>query len=439
MSAGYIFGYNIEKPNDSKIKEEIKKIFDEGCFGTRNNSPKNRNKIFCDYLSMKPGDNIYFFCHRKLYGIGTLIIDKNRFSKENSFDDCMFWASEDKKNEFISESQKQNNNNTQISKNVADAMVHIKFTFQYDSDFYNSEDKEPVRADMDDVLKYKPSSFRNLRFFSNLSFIKIDDEENQALKEFFYLNREIQKHVAKNIDIQRKIPEEELKPQQNKKQGLLKIIAKDIYTYNNNTTELPQEMILEAHVIEALKKGKNELTTILGEWDYISHQVVASPFKPAEYSEHMDIFCIKYLKSPGMQHVPCGFLILELKKGELSVNRKKKEYPKGGEVEETLNQLMKYVDWVCNEYAHGDYRLIKSAIIANSYRLEKKGKKGEQKENPIFQLEKMVTRHSLTETHPISHESWSDVSLISYSYRSNGKMEYKKEIDFNDLDLKISK
>ena len=26
-----------------------------------------------DYMSMKPGDNIYFFCKRRYYGIGELI------------------------------------------------------------------------------------------------------------------------------------------------------------------------------------------------------------------------------------------------------------------------------------------------------------------------------------------------------------------------------
>jgi hypothetical protein len=39
--------------------------------------------------------------------------------------------------------------------------------------------------DMDDCLAYKPESFRMLRALWKLSFVKIDDEENKALKISF--------------------------------------------------------------------------------------------------------------------------------------------------------------------------------------------------------------------------------------------------------------
>lgn len=43
---------------------------------------------------------------------------------------------------------------------------------------------------MDDVLQYRPPAFKMLRAFEGLSFIKIDDEENRALKEFICLKNE---------------------------------------------------------------------------------------------------------------------------------------------------------------------------------------------------------------------------------------------------------
>lgn len=473
MSAGYIFGYysNNEK-NDSKIFEQIKSIFADGCFGTRNNLPGLHSQILCDYLTMKPGDNIYFFCNRKIYGIGTLIVANEKAEGKIGDNDCIYWDSENAKSLFTTDSsykpQESDNGNT------SEENIHIKFAFDYDSDFHDSTDKEPEKVDMDDVLKYKPSSFRNLRFFSNRTFIQIDDEENQALKEFFYINRVIktestnkaeQNDTAPENHFQTKTDSEDLttsihdtsqKNESKEERRLvnLKISAKDIFpntksdkkeelpdesakdispnTESDKKEKRPDEMVLEAHVIEALKQGDNKLTKILGEWDYISHQVVASPFKPAKYIDHMDVFCIRYIGKKGMEHVPCKYLILELKNGELSVNRNLKAYGNGGEIEETLDQLMKYVDWVCQEYANGDYRLIKAAIIANSYN-NKRGQGKKPRTIEYNELKNIVMRHSLTETHPIKHESWCDVSLISYTYENDGEVKYEKVADFDDI------
>lgn len=53
-------------------------------------------------------------------------------------------------------------------------------------------------VDMDDVLLYKPVAFKMLRAFQDRSFIKIDDEENRALKEYIYLkNRDNLKSIIK--------------------------------------------------------------------------------------------------------------------------------------------------------------------------------------------------------------------------------------------------
>src|SRR5690606_35210869 len=44
--------------------------------------------------------------------------------------------------------------------------------------------------DMDDVLASSPRSFRMLRAFWKLSFLKIDEEENKALKDVILKNNE---------------------------------------------------------------------------------------------------------------------------------------------------------------------------------------------------------------------------------------------------------
>ena len=49
-----------------------------GTYSTNLGTPKGNwmtyhEGTFADYLSMKPGDSIYFFIKRKIYGIGKLI------------------------------------------------------------------------------------------------------------------------------------------------------------------------------------------------------------------------------------------------------------------------------------------------------------------------------------------------------------------------------
>ncbi len=59
---------------------DIENCIRNGVYSTeiRHNTTNNRwllphEGTFADYLSMKPGDHIYFFCKRILYGIGELI------------------------------------------------------------------------------------------------------------------------------------------------------------------------------------------------------------------------------------------------------------------------------------------------------------------------------------------------------------------------------
>ena len=44
--------------------------------------------------------------------------------------------------------------------------------------------------DTDEILTYKPNTFKMLRAFWKVSFIKLSDEENASLKEIFLLRRQ---------------------------------------------------------------------------------------------------------------------------------------------------------------------------------------------------------------------------------------------------------
>ena len=69
--AGYVFAIG----GDADPVNVIREYAERGVYSTYLNSisPLPFEGTLADYMSMKPGDNIYFFCKRKYYGIGELI------------------------------------------------------------------------------------------------------------------------------------------------------------------------------------------------------------------------------------------------------------------------------------------------------------------------------------------------------------------------------
>ena len=77
--AGYIISLN--------SIDSLELYVENGVYATRLSVPKNsrwsvhHEGTFADYATMKPGDNIYFFIKRNIYGIGSLV---------ELADDCKF-------------------------------------------------------------------------------------------------------------------------------------------------------------------------------------------------------------------------------------------------------------------------------------------------------------------------------------------------------------
>lgn len=69
--AGYVFAIGGDEDPISMIRECAEK----GIYSTylKGIAPLSFEGTLADYMSMKPGDNIYFFCKRRYYGIGELI------------------------------------------------------------------------------------------------------------------------------------------------------------------------------------------------------------------------------------------------------------------------------------------------------------------------------------------------------------------------------
>jgi len=155
---------------------------------------------------------------------------------------------------------------------------------------------------------------------------------------------------------------------------------------------LDHEMALECGVIELLLNDKS-VNEVLGNWKYISHQVIASPFKPLAYVSKMDIFGYRYISGlpDGYDSSVSDYLVIELKARNADAD--------------CVEQLLRYVEWVKQEYAHGDYSRIKAFLIAKSFN-----------QSAIDVLKTSAVRHYTEGGRSPKTVTWAGLKFIKYRY-----------------------
>lgn len=331
---------------------------------------KSRNKVlaatFGDFISMRPGDNVYFLSNRKIYGVGKTV----RIGSDCKYDnysnasallpDCRITPTD-----YLT---------------TQDTRARWVFFFQPSPFFFKKG------VDMDDVLRYRPQAFKVLRAFEGLSFIKIDDEENRALREYISLvNEQSYDDINENtFSFSNEVH--------------LRLSAENLTTFTmdinkalsdaENKDYVLSEMLIEGALLQGFSTGT---TTAMGQWDYVTHQLIASPFKPLQYIDKIDIFGYRF--SQHYQEEPkliTKYLLVEMKKG--AINRA------------ALEQTMQYVDWICNEYASGDYSKIEAFVV------------GEHAVRNIGEtIIDICQRSFIAETHPAKPEKWNNLKVVQYS------------------------
>lgn len=376
--AGYIFNLN--------SIESLEKCITTGIYSTLIKSPTKSwpdyaKATFADYFSMKEGDNVYFFHKRNIFGVGTL--------KNINFD-CKFKNFPDALNPIDYDSSDISDYNIlPIEELKLDKNKIIKNTNRCICTFIPNPNFFKLGIDMDDVLSSNPYSFRMLRAFEKLSFVKIDDQENKALKDIILKRNEdfinsndsnhiytfdntIHNNISNNIDYRYRIEN-------------IDIVKHCVNKRKNPTGKITSEMAIESYLVHELSNNNN---SIFGNWDYVSHQVIASPFKPIIYIDKMDIFGYKYI--PGFDTIS-KYLTIEIKKDEASTD--------------TINQVMKYVDWISHEYSFGDYSMIEAFIVAYDF-----------PDDVINYAKEICKRTYVKVRKPYKSDTWNKIKLIKYCY-----------------------
>lgn len=377
--SGYIF--NLDSV------ESLKKCIENGFYSTNIKITDKQRPFtfwrthhegtFADYLGMKAGDKVFFFIKRKIYGIGSLI-NIGAECKYLNYPDALL----PKELNFHSIQP------AMLLNNIENLNNRIICFFKHSPYFFNKG------VDMDDVLSSNPKSFKMLRAFWKLSFIKLPDEETQALVDIILKRNEEYIYSKKNI----------FKFDNTYHKWLPTILSEDyeatcedIIHSCHNGTYIKHEMAIEAAIMDYISNSNN---TIFGNWDYLSHQVIASPFKAIDYMDKMDVFGYRYIQ--GFPTIS-KYLIIEIKKDAATKS--------------AVEQIMKYVDWINQEYSYGDYSMIEAFIVASDFT-----------EDVINYCNDICIRTFSLGIRPSITKTWNSVRLIKYSYNSS-----KKLIEFEEI------
>ena len=401
--AGFFVVLGDIKKKDKVIKSAREVLIDlcrDGVYST--NLPYNKGvkkwaksklSTFADYFGMKANDYIFFFYKRKIYGIGQL---------KNIADDCKYWVYQG-----ANICNKYSNKQIQTTKLWKNAKPDNRVICFFEPVKYYSH-----AVDMDEALTAFPGAFKSLRVLQGKSFIKLDDEEAMAL--FAVLNR-CGSSVNKEDNVDWEPPTFSTKVHDVAK----KLIKKhpDYYSFtiktlltNNNKQCIQDEMLIEAAIVDCI--NKKEGTSLWGDWKYVTHQMAASPAKPVEYMEWIDVYgysCSSYLieKKIPIQFAIEQYYVMEIKKEALNlpIPKRGKETKSNLKTKMVANQLMKYVDWVAKNLASGNYPMVKAFLVANDF------------DDEFIKYCKTVCVRNYNDGYRDSIPAiWSNVELIKYSF-----------------------
>ncbi|ULG71390.1 hypothetical protein [Macrococcus brunensis] len=375
--AGYVFTLN---NIDSLQYAGEKGIYSTNFKSINNYWSKAQEGTFADFYSMRPGDNVYFFHKRMVYGIGEIkeINESCIFLNFPHADLPIKLEYKNIKKEMIIKDSPENIKN------------RILCTFTGAPSIFKKG------VDMDEVLGSNPEAFRMLRALWKLSFIKIDDAENKALFDIILKNNHSNMNdpsMKYHMDdsIHKSIAKKDVKK--------YKVDSLNMLSVARSGSDITHEMAIEATIIDYISRDTEN--NIFGHWDYISHQVIASPFKPIDYMDKMDIFGYRFIEN---YKTISEYLLIEVKKDRAE--------------ESVINQAMKYVDWIEKEYSH-DYSMIEAYIVAKDF-----------DEDIIKSCKEKAKRYYTKGRNPAQSFIWNNLKLIKYQYNEETKLIVFTEIDY---------
>jgi hypothetical protein len=120
------------------------------------------------------------------------------------------------------------------------------------------------------------------------------------------------------------------------------------------------EGAVECWLIDKLRRHSPEIRGLFGQagWRWLTTQKLASPNKPRSYADKIDIYA-ELVRQRG-EGIPASVekhLVIEVKAGA----------PTARGPNSVVGQVMKYVDWIAHNEAGGDYGRVSAAVVAPQF------------------------------------------------------------------------
>lgn len=364
--------------------ESINHSFENGEYSTRISIPTKSTwgdpatSTLGDYATMRTGDNVYFFAGRKIYGIGSIV--------GPSDSSLAFYQSG--ANSILPFDSDEYGHLGMLMLDQEDNPYICPWVVKFSPDPAFFEEG----IDMDDMLASSPNSFRSLRCIEGRTFIKLDDRENLAFMTLFYRRNE---GNLSPVSFARQVPTVLSPVSQESIRAFVRLHRK------RGTSEFQRESHLETSLLMDLATEGTPARSVFGKWDYLSHQVHASPFKPVKYMDRMDIFGYQWIQ--GHKPMISRYVVIELKKGKAAKN--------------DISQLLRYVDWITEQYADGDCSLVEGYLVAHEI--------GKAVITNATKWPRYFTRPKGNQRKPVwENIRWNGMHLVNYSICDDGLVEY---------------
>lgn len=361
---------------------DVAKVFEAGVYSTYVSDPvssaggvrwgQHHEATLADFLTMREGDYIFFFQDRRIFGAGKLV----RVGEA-----CAYQVFPGASHPETA-TPKDSSTVLWYPDNKA-SLKHHRWLCCFTP--APSLLKTPV--DMDDALNSHPTAFRSLRVIQKRSFIKMDDAETDALLDVL---------ARRNDSVPDRIPEGEGPPSGHARIRRLAarqhaLTASEVLAAcSSENGSVSHEMAIEAGLLHDLNAASRRAAEIFGSWDYLSHQVHASPFKPVDYMDKIDVF--GYRRQRPFNSIG-RYLVAELKKDEAG--------------EDDVRQLLKYVDWVAQTYCSGDYSMIEAFLVARGFT-----------DGAVDAAEAEAVRWYTVWSRPVVSRRWRHWKLVTYEYNA---------------------
>lgn len=410
--------FSIKK--NKKSVEDVLNILREGFHGVwqspSGKKPEDREwnaqqvGTFADYSTLEPGDKVFLFRDRVIYGIGELKIPE---SLEVDTPALLNYPNSDEHSFEEPEEEP-------LYKPEEWDRLRVVFPFIPGPRLFEEG------IDMDKALSSPMREyFWGLRFWRGFSFRLLGETETEALVKMF---------------LKRFEGEEGLEPKRDESSHMEYVeknfhgtfspefhISKNPSAHLKEGVTFRKENWVHATLIEALRTNDGEsLPSCLIDSNRknVFREMTASPPKPPKWADSIDV--VSTYHHPEYEDVTTRYSVFEVKKDEVD-SSKVEDYNK------KISQVMKYVDFIAQKYTDGDYGGIDAYYVARDFSEEflefyTESKEGGQTDSDIIS----PTRDYIVDTHDVeTAEVWDNLKLLKYSWD-----ECKNKVIFSLVDTK---